>query len=40
MKFLEAIAGGVIALFTAFVLLVGSAFALGSIGRYIRARNM
>jgi hypothetical protein len=40
MKFLEAVAGALVALLSLLILLVGSVFALGSIGKYIRAKNM
>jgi hypothetical protein len=40
MKFLAVLAGAVIALFSVFILLVGSLFTLGSMGKYIRAKNM
>jgi hypothetical protein len=40
MKFLEILAGAVIAFLSAFILLVGSLFALGSIGKYIKNKNM
>jgi hypothetical protein len=40
MRFLESIAGGVLALFSVFILLVGMLFAVGSIGKYIRNKSM
>jgi hypothetical protein len=40
MKVLEAIAGSVIAVLSMFILLAGSLVAVGSIGRYIKAKNM
>ena len=36
MKFLEDIAGSVIALFTMLILVAGGMFAIGSMGQYIR----
>ncbi len=40
MKFLETIAGAAVAFVSVFILLIGSMLAVGSMGRYIRARNM
>ncbi len=40
MKILEAVAGAAIALVSVLILLVGSVFALGSIGKYVRNKNM
>ncbi len=40
MKVLEILAGSVIAVASMLILLVGSVFALGSIGRYIKAKSM
>jgi hypothetical protein len=40
MRILETLAGAVVAVLSVFILAVGSLFALGSMGRYIRAKNM
>jgi hypothetical protein len=40
MKALEALAGGVIAVVSVFVLLAGMLFSLGSMGKYMRNKNM
>jgi len=40
MKVLEILAGAVIAVASMLILLVGSAFALGSLGKLIKAKSM
>jgi hypothetical protein len=40
MKALEVLAGAVIAVVSVFVLLAGMLFSLGSMGKYIRNKNM
>jgi hypothetical protein len=40
MKVLETLAGAVIAVFSAVILLVGMLFAVGSMGKYIRNKSM
>ena len=40
MRVLEAIAGFLIALVTLLILVVGGIFAFGSMGRYVRNKNM
>jgi hypothetical protein len=40
MRFLETLAGAVIALFSVLVLLVGMLFAVGSMGKYLRNKAM
>jgi hypothetical protein len=40
MRVLEFLAGVVIAVLSLLILLVGSIFALGSIGRYLKVRSM
>ena len=40
MKFLETLAGAVIALFSALILLVGMLFTVGSMGKYLRNKAM
>ena len=40
MKVLEAIAGVLIGLATLLILAVGALFAFGSMGRYVRNKNM
>jgi hypothetical protein len=40
MKVLETLAGAVVAVVSVFILLAGSLFALGSIGKYMKAKSM
>jgi hypothetical protein len=40
MKILETIAGAVVAALSVFILLIGSLFAVGSMGKYIRNKSM
>ncbi len=40
MRILETLAGAVVAVISVFILMAGSLFALGSIGRYIKAKSM
>jgi len=40
MRFLEMLAGAVLALFTGLVLLVGMLFTVGSMGKYLRNKAM
>lgn len=40
MKLLETLAGSVIALFTVLILLVGTLFTVGSMGKYLRNKAM
>jgi hypothetical protein len=40
MKVLDTLAGAVIAVFSVLILLVGTLFAVGSMGKYIRNKNM
>jgi hypothetical protein len=40
MRVLEALAGAIVAVCSVLILLVGSVFALGSIGRYMKAKSM
>jgi hypothetical protein len=40
MRFLETLAGAVIALFSLLILLVGMVFAVGSMGKYMRNKAM
>ena len=40
MRFLETLAGAVIALFSVLVLLVGTLFTVGSMGKYLRNKAM
>jgi hypothetical protein len=40
MKVLEVLAGAVIAVLTVLILIVGSVFAVGSIGRYLKGKTM
>ncbi len=40
MRVLETLAGAVVAVISVFILMAGSLFALGSIGRYIKAKSM
>ncbi len=40
MRILETLAGAVVAVITVFILIAGSLFALGSIGRYIKAKSI
>jgi hypothetical protein len=40
MRFLETLAGAVFGAFSLFVLLLASVFAFGSIGKYVRLKNM
>jgi hypothetical protein len=40
MRFLETLAGAVIAVFSVFILLVGMLFAVGSMGKYMRNKAM
>jgi hypothetical protein len=40
MRFLETLAGGVLALFSVFILLFGMLFTVGSMGKYLRNKAM
>jgi hypothetical protein len=40
MKVLEVLGGAVVAVCSVIILAVGSVFALGSIGRYMKAKSM
>lgn len=40
MKILETLAGAVIAVLTVVILLVGSIFAVGSMGKYVRNKSI
>lgn len=40
MRVLETLAGAVVAVLSVFILLVGSIFAVGSMGKYVRNKAM
>ena len=40
MRVLETLAGAVVAVLSVFILLVGSIFAVGSMGKYVRNKTM
>jgi hypothetical protein len=40
MRFLEMLAGAVLAIITGLILLVGALFAVGSMGKYLRNKAM